>query len=75
MKKKYIVCPGNVRSKSDGDLHYISASKLMMLYRVNPAECIIVEDEMVAGSLNWEDYIILKPSTDGNYSMIQIAKL
>lgn len=38
--KKYIVFPSHIESINDGDIHFISAHKLMSLYNVNPKECI-----------------------------------
>lgn len=65
----YIVCPGVVKSKSDSDLHYISAYQLMSLYKVKPDECIIVEDAESARGIDWYNHIVLRPRTDGNYSL------
>lgn len=74
IKKKYIICPGEVRSKSDNDIHYISSSQLMRLYGVESHECIIVDSPMSAVGLNWQDYIVLRPRTDGNYSLPERLK-
>jgi hypothetical protein len=41
-KLKYLVCPGPVTSKTDGQLHSITASELMALYEVDPRECYIM---------------------------------
>lgn len=41
MKKKYLVIPGWIKSANDGEVHWVGASTLMRLYRVNPAECVI----------------------------------
>ena len=43
VEKKYLLYPGHVRSKNDGDWHYISASKLAALYKVSMQECIVVK--------------------------------
>ena len=63
---KYVLHPGYVISKNDGDRHYISARQLAELYNVNPAECIVVTNDepfMHCGN----DYTHLKPRYDGNY--------
>jgi hypothetical protein len=39
--KRYLVCPGYVRSRHDGDLHYVGARELIQLYGVDPADCLI----------------------------------
>lgn len=41
MKRKYIVKPGHITSVNDGDRHYISAHKLIELYRVDAKECVV----------------------------------
>ena len=38
---KYLLHPGYVVSKTDGDRHYITAKMLMKLYNVRPEECVI----------------------------------
>jgi len=40
---KYLICPGFVKSKNDGQIHYIGPMQLMRLYRVDPRECYIYE--------------------------------
>lgn len=67
--KKYIIAPGKIISRSDGDEHYIGASQLMDLYKIEPYECIIVDNPDSVRMLNWDDYIVLRPRTDGNYNL------
>ena len=43
--KRYLICPGFVTSRFDGDKHYISAKQLMCLYNVYPEECVIADDD------------------------------
>ena len=43
--KKYILIGGQMMSKSDGDIHYVSATKLCKLYRLNLEECYFYEDD------------------------------
>jgi hypothetical protein len=43
MKPKYVICPGMVTSKVDGQRHYVGPMKLMQLYGVDPSECEIYE--------------------------------
>lgn len=69
--KKYLICPGVVKSISDGDLHFISASRLIDLYQVDRNDCIIVDSENSARGIRWEDFIVLRPRTDGNYELIK----
>ena len=76
MSKRYIIAPGNVKSVSDGDIHYISADKLIQLYNVNPLECVVYEparhktlkgytQEQLDG-MQW-----LSPSMNGNYNLTE----
>lgn len=66
---KYLVCPGIVISKHDGQEHYISARELISLFNVNPRECKIIDSRGSAYGIRWEDYTVLRPSTDGNYQL------
>lgn len=59
---KYNVWPGYVRSKNDGQTHYIGPGQLMRLYNVSPSECVI-------RSNTHKGLIDLKPSYEGNYSL------
>lgn len=43
MPLKYAVYPGWVRCRFEGDYQYVTAGALMALYRVTPAECLVVE--------------------------------
>lgn len=40
---KYLVLPRRIPSKNDGDFHFISAMKLIELYRVPRSECLIIQ--------------------------------
>lgn len=40
---KYVLYPGVVRSRVDGDVHFISASRLASLYGVDMRACLAVE--------------------------------
>lgn len=66
---KYFVHPGYVKSKSDGDEHYITAEQLIRLYRVNPAECKIIlsSDDERGYDINKVKH--LWPRNDGDYTL------
>lgn len=71
---KYLVFGGTVRSKTDGDEHYINCSQLLALYKVNPADCRLCEGRNFEDSCRREALIrtfpkaiILRPQYDGNY--------
>ena len=67
--KKYIVVPGFVISKSDGDHHYIDATTLIYLYKVKAQECIIISDESALLARDCTGMKILRPRYDGNYRL------
>lgn len=70
--KKYLVCPGRVKSINDCDTHYISAHSLMRLYGVNPAECVIYRPDRHPPSMYERlrsQMIVLAPRFDGIYTL------
>jgi hypothetical protein len=75
MKKKYLVISDYVISKTDGQRHFITCSKLMYLYSVREEECICMESSIKGRyTPSIEDYknrygnlIELRPKYDGNY--------
>jgi hypothetical protein len=68
--KKYILAPGHVRSKNDGQLHYIGYAALCRLYGVHIGECVFAEDIGMRARLNGDE-IWLRPREDGNYQKVQ----
>lgn len=42
MTARYLLCPGNVRSRRDGQAHYVPAMQLATLYSVPFADCVIL---------------------------------
>lgn len=69
MNPKYIVLPGWVYSKNDGDRHFISGEQLIRLYGVNPKECLIVREGQEVGRFRQADQIILEPDYSGEYKL------
>jgi len=67
--KKYAVHPGYVPSKNDGDIHFISASKLMKLYGVKPTDCVVCRPDHETYGIQNEDYIHLHPRYHGDYAL------
>lgn len=66
-EKKYLVCPGYVISKNDGERHFIDANTLMRLYGVNPSLCIL---ESPIHNMQFHGPLIrLEPRYDGNYAL------
>ncbi len=67
--KRYLVCPGWVMSRTDGDRHWIGASQLMQLYGVSPAECVIARNGIVLPAYRRADLIDLHVRYSGDYSL------
>lgn len=67
--KKYVLYPGLVRSKTDGQNHYINAVELCRLYQVKWDECIVIDKRKTLCIRNFSKMIHLYPREDGNYSL------
>lgn len=66
MTAKYLVCPGYVTSRNDGETHYVGAGPLMKLYGVDPRECVIEDGRP---GRQFEGLVRLIPRFDGNYKI------
>jgi hypothetical protein len=64
---KYILHPGNILSKNDGQLHHISPPVLARLYGVRMDRCVVFEKMMRYKYP--PDWVHLWPSYDGNYEL------
>lgn len=80
MTHRYLLCPGLVSSRTDRDLHYISARKLAFLYGVPMDECLIADYSQ--GSRDYSrlmeraragELIALHPRWDGDYKLPEPA--
>lgn len=68
MKKKKYILVGDFIIAGDGDRHYISANKLIDLYKLDREECILVDNYEQFHRLNIEDGLtVLEPRASGNY--------
>lgn len=75
----YLLCPGPVRSRTDGDWHHIGARQLAHLYRVPMDECVVLpppgrelfplERLRLIERADRGELIALKPRADGDYRM------
>lgn len=65
---KYFIYPGEVRSKSDGDIHYINGEQLIRLYNLNPSECKTILQSKDERGYDLSKITILRPRSDGNYT-------
>jgi len=75
MSKKYAIHPGQVQSKSDGEIHFISAYQLMDLYGLARSECVIWDTRKPSSyaGLDPDDYVHLYPIYDGDYNLHGVA--
>ncbi len=64
----YVLVPGYVASRSDGDTHYITAGQLRELYGASPSQCV-KEPFNKEGWEPPEGAIYLRPRYDGDYSL------
>ncbi len=71
---KYIIHPGTIVSRLDGDIHYIGFSQLVKLYNVNPDECISAERLENLFGLDLDGCIHLFPETNGDYKLKEELK-
>ena len=68
--KKYLLCPGWVPSKTDGDRHYITAGALARLYGVPLSECLTMPEGDKARGWNKNHGLIeLGPQYHGRYEV------
>lgn len=81
-KKRYLLCPGMVTSRTDGDQHYVDAHVLALLYGVRMDECVVLpyrsanpidqrNRERLISSADRGELIALRPRYDGNYDMLK----
>lgn len=75
--KKYLVISGPVRSQYDGEIHHIAAGRLIELYRVKPAECVVYQHEAVYSAhdlASFEKLDVLAPSPSGDYRLPMVRQ-
>ena len=68
---RYLLCPGHVMSKTDGQYHYVSAHELAGLYGVRMDQCDVRPDKKISG-FGWRPapwIIELHPRYDGDYRL------
>ena len=64
--ERYVLHPGYVVSKYDGQKHFISAMHLSSLYGISLRECVIAGRRDFIGK---DGDIHLHPRADGNYAL------
>lgn len=67
MNKKYCLHGGEIRSKNDGDIHYIGAARVGDLFGVNWREC----QTYIHGDIHITEpgTVCLYPQSSGDYSL------
>ena len=66
---RYVLMPGDVMSKIDGDISFVSSHQLARLYHVPYAMCLVVDREAQQYFHPGPRDILLKPRYDGNYTL------
>lgn len=69
---KYVIHPGYIFSRNDGEKHFVSGKQLIRLYKVHPTECIMYRyNPVVLQKLEElsEKVEHLYPRNDGKYSL------
>lgn len=64
-KPRYVICPGEVISRSDGQIHFIGRGQLASLYGLAPGEYRVVG--AIRGQELRPGEIALRPRYDGKY--------
>lgn len=67
--KKYLLLPGSVISRRDGQPHYISAGALMHLYNVPMSACVIFKPLPRGAADPYEGLVKLAPRYNGDYTL------
>jgi hypothetical protein len=68
-RPRYVLCPGWIISKNDGDWHYISATKLAKCYGVNLRDCLIQRPRRILHPRFYPRMVFLEPRFDGDYRL------
>jgi len=70
IRKKYAIFPGAIRSKSDGDFHWVGYAELIRLHGLDYRECMNAEGDGLRGRL-LSDYICIFPTSSGDYPIFK----
>lgn len=71
--RKYAIHPGPIRSRCDDSIHYITYTRLIELYHLNPDECFEATHENLRG-MDSSKIIHIYPKTSGDYPLFRIIK-
>lgn len=68
---KHLLFPGLVESRTDSNMHYVSAARLIELYQVPLSECLIVRYPHDLHGIDTAGLIELRPRYDGKYPSLK----
>lgn len=83
MTARYLLCPGIVTSRTDGDRHYVGAAELARLYGVPKANCLVLPHWSTMNHFHRAslleraargELIALRPRADGDYRLPEVRK-
>lgn len=78
MTARYLLCPGLVRSRADGDRHHVGAMDLARLYGVRVADCLVLPPQRpenhrarmdLLDRVRLGELVALQPRADGQYQL------
>jgi len=69
MENRYVIFPGVVRSKRDGDWHYVTARELSHLYGISLHKCTVVAGRDSIGFRPRKGDILLTVQYSGDYTL------
>lgn len=78
MTARYLLCPGVVRSRTDGDRHHIGPAMLSELYRVPMGDCLVMPEQRpthhrermtLLDRVRLGELVALAPREDGDYRL------
>lgn len=71
---KYIIHSGWIKSKNDGQMHWIGYGDLIRLYNVNPRYCRLATPMNMRAFRKDETAVHLYPRYDGNYNLKEVIQ-
>ena len=86
MTARYLLCPGIVTSRTDGDRHHVGAGELANLYGVPMSACVVLpaaeHGALGGGRARFEmldradrgEFVALWPRANGDYRLPEVRK-
>ena len=72
----FVLCPAFVKSKNDGQQHFINEEQLLQLYGVPPWLCVLIESREHLHLTEEGRHVLyhLRPRYNGDYSLPEYIK-